>query len=258
MALTFAAKWRERIGFDEAQFAVKAVDRRLASICVKQGSLVLDAGGGSGVDSIPVIAEKHARVILVDLSLGALLRAKSNVAGIREADRLSLLRGSVTQLPFRNGTFDAVTCFSVLDHLPTVNHVREALREFSRVLREHGRLAVTFPNLLFIAGTISGALHRLLDLQGFWERRFPPSSFVKMVWDAGFRSVAYDYGTSTWLSPMLRAYNLPAFLGRLPESALKPMVRLVISVSNVVAGWSSLFGPRFGILAVKANGAEFF
>src|SRR5262249_17894092 len=55
----------------------------------------------------------------------------------------SYLMGRCEQLPFASGTFDMVTCASVLEHIPPGND-RLALWEMARVLKPGGRLLITF------------------------------------------------------------------------------------------------------------------
>lgn len=52
--------------------------------------------------------------------------------------------GDVTALDFRDGAFDAVVSFDVLEHVPDY---RSAMREFARVLKPGGALVLTAPFL---------------------------------------------------------------------------------------------------------------
>ncbi len=52
--------------------------------------------------------------------------------------------GRATALPVADGSFDAVLCLEVLEHLPG-DEREPALREMLRALRPGGRLIVTFP-----------------------------------------------------------------------------------------------------------------
>ena len=53
----------------------------------------------------------------------------------------------VRELPYEDGTFDAVVSTSTLDHFETVAEIGEALRELRRVLAPGGTLVVSLDNL---------------------------------------------------------------------------------------------------------------
>jgi SAM-dependent methyltransferase len=57
--------------------------------------------------------------------------------------RVRYLRGDLTRLPLQSGVFDAVTCVSVLEHLPHAARLA-GLREMTRLLRPGGRLVLTY------------------------------------------------------------------------------------------------------------------
>jgi SAM-dependent methyltransferase len=60
------------------------------------------------------------------------------------APLLRQVEGSATALPFADGSFDAVLCLEMLEHLPEADR-EPAVREMLRVLRPGGRLVATFP-----------------------------------------------------------------------------------------------------------------
>lgn len=118
------------------------VDRNVPAV---RGLRVLDAGCGHGYYFMG-LALGGAQVTGVDLSPGDVGK------GSRMARRLGLgeeaagsaracyLAGSLTALPFADGSFDLVICNSVLEHIPEDGR---ALGEMYRVLRPGGRLILT-------------------------------------------------------------------------------------------------------------------
>jgi SAM-dependent methyltransferase len=74
----------------------------------------------------------------VDLAWDALQPAATRGLGGR------LARGTIERLPFRDGSFDAVTSFEVVYHLG-VGDDRRAFAEFRRVLRPGGVLLLRLP-----------------------------------------------------------------------------------------------------------------
>jgi SAM-dependent methyltransferase len=96
---------------------------------VRPGARLLDAGCGSGRMAIP-LARAGYRVIGMDLVRGGLLemRGKADVDAVE---------GDVRTLPFRDGAFDAVVCYDVLQHLLEPER-RTATSEVLRVLAPGG------------------------------------------------------------------------------------------------------------------------
>lgn len=96
---------------------------------------VLDVGCGAGqiVKHLLKHGDPEIRVTCVDISTQMLRRARQRI----HDQRPTWATADVTQLPFADGTFDAVTCGYVLEHLPDI---RDGLAELSRVLVPGGRM----------------------------------------------------------------------------------------------------------------------
>ncbi len=135
-----------RRGYDELAETYAAerseADRERAALEAFFGSLpasptVLDAGCGRGT---PVLRRRSedgaAAAIGVDFSREQLELAAAN------APTASLVRGDLTDLPVRDGTFDAVTALHSLIHVPLDEHLT-VLEEFARVLQPGGRVLVS-------------------------------------------------------------------------------------------------------------------
>ena len=98
------------------------------------GKRVLDVGVGTGFLSI-MLAEMGHHVVGVDLSEDMLevARKKMNERGLK----LDLKIGDAEDLPFEDGSFDAVVNRAVLWTLPDP---KKALTEWNRVLKTNGKL----------------------------------------------------------------------------------------------------------------------
>lgn len=96
------------------------------------GEYVLDLAAGTGTSSAP-FAAAGATVFPTDLSMGMLRTGKERQPG------LSFVRGDATQLPYRDGVFDAVT---ISFGLRNVEDTARALRELRRVTRPGGRVVI--------------------------------------------------------------------------------------------------------------------
>ena len=100
------------------------------------GATVLDAGSGPAVLAEAVRALRLGYVAL-DLSLDNLLAAR------RRAGDVTGVVGSVTALPFADGSFDGAVAMGCLEYVAPVD---VALAELSRVVRPGGFVLATFAN----------------------------------------------------------------------------------------------------------------
>ena len=118
---------------------------------------VLDAGCGIGHWGF--VLEPHlpkdCQLIGVDREPEWVAKASARATERGFGGRFSYQMACVEQLPFEDATFDMVTCQTVLMHVPSPLDV---LREFLRVLKPGGLLAVAEPNNLIgslVGSTIS-------------------------------------------------------------------------------------------------------
>jgi len=104
----------------------------------RHGGTVLDAGCGTGLTTIPLL-RRHDRVIALDYSFEALWR----LAWKRGGRNVLRVRADMHNLPFRDGTFDAVLCANTLQHMRPGRSQAEVARELVRVARRKARVVVT-------------------------------------------------------------------------------------------------------------------
>jgi SAM-dependent methyltransferase len=100
---------------------------------VGDGQRVLDVGTGTGVAAIAA-AEAGANVVGVDESFGMLTVAREDDGG------LPFAAAEVIDLPFRDGSFDAVLANFVIAHF---TKYQTAFHDMLRVLRPGGRIGMT-------------------------------------------------------------------------------------------------------------------
>ncbi len=109
---------------------------------------ILDIGSGAGQILGHLLKEvcPATRLVACDLSYQMLRRARSRL----KDDRPSYIAADLMQLPFRENSFECVTCGWVLEHLPDPS---PGLCELNRVLKPGGSTL-----LLATEDTLSGAV----------------------------------------------------------------------------------------------------
>jgi len=108
----------------ETKFAGDILAPEIVTLAKKYiGKKVLDVGAGSGA--------------LINLIPGAI--------GIDIAPKdPKILKGDISQLPFKKKSFDTIFATEVLEHLE-VEILNEGIKEIFRVLKKYGYLIITFP-----------------------------------------------------------------------------------------------------------------
>ena len=109
-------------------------------------SMVLDLGCGSGRHAHAVSHDFGNHTIGVDIQNDSLEQGKTGWEDFTKdteiPGRVSFVKGSIYDLPFPDRSADAVICSEVMEHL--IDYP-EAIREFFRVLKPGGILAVSVP-----------------------------------------------------------------------------------------------------------------
>jgi ubiquinone/menaquinone biosynthesis C-methylase UbiE len=103
------------------------------------GRRVLDFGSGEGYGT-SALASRAASVTGVDIDPEAVAHARTKYETV-----LNVSFEAITdnRLPYPDGSFDVVTCFEVIEHVPDPNAVIE---EIARLLSTDGVLLISTPN----------------------------------------------------------------------------------------------------------------
>lgn len=176
---------------------------------------VLDAGCGEGV-----LVEEYAGRLLIE-------GLDPNYASAH------VRTGSVTALPYPDGSFDRALCLDVLEHL-SFDDQPKAFRELHRVLRPGGELLVSVPNLAHLQSRLhfllAGRLIRTASEHKHPGDR-PAGDYIALARRAGFTLIARRgiFPTVPILTRLIR---------RRPR-AMMPLHRL-LSRMLPVPGWCFL------------------
>lgn len=111
---------------------------------VGEGGLILEAGCGYGVYCLYFNIIKGASCVGIDIVIEPLKALKSYLRVTQH--KTHIIASDVTNVPFREGVFDIVTSFGVIEHFRHESEVVGSLNEASRVLRKGGFLILIIPN----------------------------------------------------------------------------------------------------------------
>jgi demethylmenaquinone methyltransferase / 2-methoxy-6-polyprenyl-1,4-benzoquinol methylase len=99
---------------------------------------VLDVATGTGMVAAELVARGGCSVVGLDQSAEMLAAARERLAGRPAlAQRVELIEGQAEELPFADGSFDALTFTYLLRY---VDDPRATMRELARVVRPGGRV----------------------------------------------------------------------------------------------------------------------
>lgn len=158
----------------------------------KKSLKILDAGCGPGA-MLPHL-QKYGDVVGVDLSNQALKYAKG---------RGKVMKGSITNLDFKDQAFDLVVCLDVLYHM-WVRDETIALNEFHRVLKNGGTLLLREPAYNWMRGNE--------DRGSLTARRFSKKVLVERLEQSGFRVKKISYA-NFFLFPLILFVRILTMLG---------------------------------------------
>jgi len=124
MTMTFLKPWGDGI---------------IEKLSLKSGDQVLDVAAGTGEPGLTIATMvANGKVVITDLAEGMLAtaREKADIYGFKNVETLAC---DVSDLPFEDNTFDAISCRFGFMFFPDMNL---AASELYRVLKPGGRIAV--------------------------------------------------------------------------------------------------------------------
>lgn len=146
------------------------------------------------------------------------------------ARKIKFLVADATRLPFKNESFDVVTCFSTIEHIAGYTNRSKALEEIFRVLKKGGYLAITVPNKWNLFYYLwSKKIQKRKNSDFGYEYFYTPLSLRKALLKTGFE---VKYSASEW------EVIIPG------SSIAKPLLIYILSPLKY-------FGSRFGFLVQK-------
>lgn len=117
---------------------------------------VLDVGCGDGHFASVTFTEP------IDVGIDPMERDIAECAALRPTVYKELVRGSATEMPFGDASFQTVISNSVLEHIPDVD---ATVREISRVLKPGGEFAMTTPSEYYPEFLLGASLPKKVRLE---------------------------------------------------------------------------------------------
>jgi ubiquinone/menaquinone biosynthesis C-methylase UbiE len=155
---------------------------RLLKRYIKRGQLVLEAGCGYGSKCVLFSKYFNVNVVGIDIVLNPLETLMDYLSKNPHALNLKILlvNADVAKLPLRDGIFDVITSFGVIEHFRNESDVILALSEAYRVLKVGGHLIVIIPNF---AATFRNKLVIALtkNIFGMYHKPYTRSMLVKYL-----------------------------------------------------------------------------
>ncbi len=154
-----------------------------------RGMRILDVGCGGGLVS-EQLAQAGAIVTGIDLSAPSIAVARRHAAGSGRFN-IEYLVGSVFDLPFADGSFDAVVSSDFLEHVS--NRLDDAVSEMARVIRPGGVLAYdtinrTVKSFMLAIVAVQNILHAAPPNTHEWQMFVPPDELTLALARAGVQN----------------------------------------------------------------------
>ena len=207
------------------------------------GELLLDVGCNWGRWSVAA-GRRGYTPVGIDPSLGAVLAARRvcRQLGIQA----TYVVGDARFLPFREGAFDVVFSFGVLQHFAK-EHARDALREVSRVLKTDGTSMIQLPNAFGVRSVQNRLRRGFREPRAFEVRYWTPSQLRKTCTQLiGKTSLAVDGYFGLGIQP--------SDVGLLP-----PHYRFVVHCSEAlrrasrVFPWMKFFADSLYVMSTRGR-----
>jgi SAM-dependent methyltransferase len=167
---------------------------------------ILDAGCGTG--QMLKHLEELGDAVGIDTSAQATAFAQSR--GVK-----SLVRGSITAVPFPDATFDCVVALDVIEHVDDDIGILKALHD---VIKPGGRLIVTVPAYSFLWSEHDDINHH--------KRRYTAPQLRRLITDAGFEVNRVTYCNTVFLLPIFAIRKFKNVLRKVRNSNGKHEQRL--------------------------------
>jgi 2-polyprenyl-6-hydroxyphenyl methylase / 3-demethylubiquinone-9 3-methyltransferase len=134
---------------DRCDYIESSITKALGNRSLAQQQ-ILEVGCGGGL-ICEQLAHRGAEMVGIDPSQGALDTAASHAEERGLGQHIHYQQGYAESLPFADGSFSAIVCFDVLEH---VSDLKATIKEIARVLASGGVFVFDTINRTFLARAI--------------------------------------------------------------------------------------------------------
>jgi|SRR3989344_1508178 len=147
-----------------------------------KGESILDIGCWSG--QFLSLIQQASKITGLDPNKNAIAFAKQHRKG-------TYIVGSALSLPFENNSFDVVTMWDVIEHLPKRTE-QKAIQEATRALKKNGIFALSTPT--------NNPISIITDLAYFLieHRHYSEKYLVNLLFANGLKIIKIEYGGGIW------------------------------------------------------------
>ena len=177
------------------QFIIKRALNHFIQSEFKTGSVLLHAGSGAGQVDKDLLQKFD--ITALDISKEALKLYKAN-----NNEKAKIMQASIFDIPVKDKSFDGIYNLGVHEHF-TGSENQKILSEFSRVLKEDGKIVLFWPPKFGFSVIFLNTLHFILnDVLGKKIRLHPDEvSLIEskkqvqnILKDSGFKLVKFYFG----------------------------------------------------------------
>lgn len=242
---------------------------------LRKGDRIIDVGCGDGF-YLHILTKLPIKTNLLGFDFDKIVLA--NAGKNLRPEKIKLVNGSATKIPFKDKSFDKVIMTEVLEH---IEDDKKALAEVKRILKPGGILLITVPNFHFpfLWDPINWVLQNIFGTHisgtgffaGIWARHlrlYKKDDIVKIIKASGLKIVEIDELTTRCLPFNHHLVNLVArFLYDIKPSAKisdpiskfknakKPIfIRVAFSLVNTFDKLNDVFPGKTGLnIYIKAR-----
>jgi len=181
---------QEELGITKHLGGPEATEELIKACRIGKGDRVLDAGCGIGLTTIRLAKKHNCRATGIDTSEKLIGWARKNANQLKNAE---FMVADIRNLPFKDNTFDAVICESVLAFIPDK---KKTLAELARVVKPGGYVGLN--ETVWLKPPPKEILEYVKVIEED-IRLITPEQWIKLLEDAGLEDRKIkSYKISAW------------------------------------------------------------